>query len=626
MRTPTASNDLDRMVSDAEDRAILQGIRPAMARYAEIAEEILSRAPDAPIEELRLLETDLAGTRSQVIDPIDQFVERQQAHEVAAMEAMAATRERSRWALIWFNGAAVAILPVTMATTIRSVHQPALRLVRTARAVGAGDYDAALVGYAAEGQRQHRDELRELGEAVRWMALNLRNREHRLAAQGRVSTILASHLDVERLTGAAMQEVMSFAGCELGILYRAGDEELTPLTAAGLPLASLPRIAMGEGIPGRAAEERRTLIVQEIPEDAPYRVALGFDTLPARTVIAAPMEVGNRLEGVMVLASLRTVPPETVDFVEAAARQFGVSLANALAHQEITVLALELQDQNERLQTLNEEIQTQNEEIAQQSEEIQVQNEELQAQNEELEAQRVALLDADRQKDEFLSIAVHELRGPITGIKGTAQLLRRRAGDLAETDGTAEIESRLLAIDQISDTLVSRINRLLDVTRARVGELMIHPAPMDLAELVRERTDEWRGRTPNREVLLECALEALPGEWDRSSLAQVLDNLIENAVRYSSPPSPVRVSLFVEEAAALLQVADQGIGISEEALPRVFDLYYRADSAKEVAVDGLGLGLYVTKQIVDSHRGEISVTSVTGSGTTFEVRLPVQPG
>ncbi len=419
--------------------------------------------------------------------------------------------------------------------------------------------------------------------------------------------ILASNLDAERLATEALREVMEFTNCELGVIYRHDEDEglLVPLATVGLDAALVARLPVGEGIPGRAAAERDPVIVREIPPDTPFRVTLGFDRLPARTVAAMPMEVGDQLIGVFLLASVRELSPELANFVQACSQQLGVSLENAMAHDEILTLAFHLQEQNE--------------EIAQQAEEIQVQNEELEAQNEELEAQRSALIEADRQKDEFLSIAVHELRSPITGIKGMAQRLRRRA---EREPALREHDESLETIDHLSDTLVTRINRLLGVTRARMGALDIRPEPGDLVAITREVVEQWRQRSRGRVLSLAVAPDSIDGAWDHGGLGQVLDNLIENAIRYSPDETPVEVVVGLDGEGVILSVSDTGIGIPTESIDRIFELYYRDETATNVSVEGLGLGLYITRQIVDAHGGEIVVVSAPGLGSTFSVRLP----
>lgn len=622
-RAETAWDDLDGRPLDAEERNAVAGVRSQMDEYANLAAEFLSAVSENEPGDLIALEAQLAGIRDGLVEDLSTFVALEQTRAGEARAAISANQDQAlRGQVALAVIIALAVLATAVVTT-RAVRQPALRLVRAARALGGGDFGPALaIAVRPASPTGYRDELHELGDSFARMAHGLQSRQHRLETQGRVSSVLAADLDVQRLTAGALRELLEFARCEVGIVYHydAAMGNVTPVGALGVQIEAVQTLRLGEDVPGRALQERGTVVLRDIPADTRFVVGLGFDRAPARTVLGVPMEVGDRVIGVLLLASLHDVPADVVAFIEAAADQIGVSLQNAMAHDEISVLALQLQDQNEELQAQNEEIQVQNEEIRQQAEEIQVQNEELQVQNEELDAQRASLIEVDRQKDEFLSIAVHELRSPITGIKGWTQLMRRSVHDQPEL---AEFDDRLATIDQLANILTGRINRLLDVTRARMGDLVIQPKPFDLVALTRECVEEWRARAEGRAIHFESRAEVVIGNWDQNGIRQVVDNLIENALRYSPNGEPVHVSAGAEDGSGWLTVTDSGIGIRDEALPRIFDLYYRDEASRLIDASGLGLGLYISKQLVSAHNGDIEVVSTVGLGTTFTVRLPL---
>ncbi|MCC7106649.1 MAG: GAF domain-containing protein [Chloroflexi bacterium] len=632
--------ELERQAESPDERALVAELRPLANRYRGASETFLNRvrsaAGDAALADA---ERAIDSLREEIAGRADALIAVQQAMQVTARTDIERARDLTLWSqlLVGVLVSLVALIAGLVAT--QAVRVPARQLAVAARALGAGDHRPALAlaedipSRSLEDGSRHRDELRDLAQTFRRMAAQLLQREQRLTAQGRLSAVLASTLEVEPLVSGALDEVLSHTGCELGAVY-VHDRlaaSLIPLVAAGMS-GTLGPLGAGVGLPGQALARRRPVVVRELPSDAPYRLHLGFEQVPARGAAALPMLLGEEVVGVLLLASVRELPSDALAFAESVAPQVGISLRHALVHRQVTRLAVELEEKNtdlqaqaerilvqaEEIQAQNEALQAQTEELQTQTEEIQAQNEEIQTQNEELKAQQHALIEADRLKEEFLSVAVHELRSPVAGIKGAAQLLRRQA---ARQPALAAIDGRLAAIDDQSNKLVTRINRLLDVTRARMGRLQLQKDAVDLVRLARGRTTEWQRRAANHRVHLETAEEQLVGSWDRGYLEQVLDNLLENAVRYSPDGGEIEVALRQEGDWAVLSVTDSGIGIPTEFMPHLFQLYFRHDGAREVSAEGLGLGLYITREIVAAHGGQIEAQSASGR-TTFTVRLP----
>jgi signal transduction histidine kinase len=221
-------------------------------------------------------------------------------------------------------------------------------------------------------------------------------------------------------------------------------------------------------------------------------------------------------------------------------------------------------------------------------------------------------------KDQFLSIVSHELRTPLTSIKGYAQMLSRRP-HVDQTD--ARFASNI-------DAQVSRLTRLvddlLDVTRFSRGEFELTLAPTDLRPVIEETVARFRIVAPRHTFVVRMNTEDFTGEWDRDRLEQVLNNLLSNAVKYSPNGGEITVSVSRDTRWVTIGVRDQGMGIDEEHQRSLFERFYRA-GAEQTDIQGLGLGLYVTRRIVDAHGGEITVTSTPGEGSEFTVRLPLAP-
>lgn len=223
--------------------------------------------------------------------------------------------------------------------------------------------------------------------------------------------------------------------------------------------------------------------------------------------------------------------------------------------------------------------------------------------------------DAIRQREEFLSIAAHELKTPLTSIQLHVQMLRRRLPE----DARRPVE----LFERQTVRLVTLVNQLLDVTRAGQGRLELRREEMDLAALAREVAARAREDLAAAGCRLElsCA-EPVVGEWDRLRLDQVLTNLLSNAMKYGKG-RPIHLATSTNGRTARLEVRDEGIGIAPEDRARVFDRFERAVSSRHYG--GLGLGLYISRQIVEALGGSIRVEGRPGEGATFIVELPLRP-
>ena len=243
---------------------------------------------------------------------------------------------------------------------------------------------------------------------------------------------------------------------------------------------------------------------------------------------------------------------------------------------------------------------------------------------EQLEAE-AQLKEALRARDEFLSIASHELRTPLTSLKLQLQVTQRR---IARGDQSAYEPGWVGKLVEQSNRQLARLARLvndmLDIARIRTGRLIIEPSVVDAVALTREVLERLgphlaEAGTP---ATLE-APERLLAEWDHFRIEQVVMNLLTNAMRYGDH-KPVAVKLRSHEGRVLLSVQDQGLGIAKESQERIFNRFERAISANDVS--GLGLGLFISRQIVEAHGGRIWVESDgPGHGATFFVELPTFP-
>ena len=232
-----------------------------------------------------------------------------------------------------------------------------------------------------------------------------------------------------------------------------------------------------------------------------------------------------------------------------------------------------------------------------------------------------ALKEASRLKDEFVSVVSHELRSPLTPIRGFVQLVAR---DLAREGGHDPQVSRLTSIAGHVDRMTRLVDDLLDVSSLKSGSLEIRPEAIDLGGLCEDVIRDRSSTVTSHTFEFRAPTESVVGDWDGDRLYQVIDNLVGNAVKYSPPGGTVTVSAGVDlsDGAATVTVADDGPGIAATDRERIFSAFYRSSEAAASQIAGLGLGLYICWELVAAHGGRIEVADVPGGGAAFTVRLP----
>ncbi len=222
------------------------------------------------------------------------------------------------------------------------------------------------------------------------------------------------------------------------------------------------------------------------------------------------------------------------------------------------------------------------------------------------------------QKDEFIGVASHELKTPVTSIKAYGQVLQtifNRKGDTRSTDLLKKMDAQV-------NKLTNLIGDLLDVTKIQSGNLMFHTEQFDFNTFVEEMVNEMQMTTEKHMLILKMAPSTLI-VGDKERLGQVITNLLSNAIKYSPHTEEILIKTTKHHDRVTLSVQDFGIGISEDKRSRVFERFYRVSGNTERTFPGLGLGLYISSEILKRQGGTISVTSSEGKGSTFTFSLPI---
>ena len=362
----------------------------------------------------------------------------------------------------------------------------------------------------------------------------------------------------------------------------------------------VPAVSSGEHALDLAGREVFDVVLTDLCVDA----IDGLEIL--RTALrTAPETIGILLTG---FASLETAvqalregaygylikPCEVVELRTAVAR----GLERARLARELRERVRELEAANETIRVLNLELEAR------------------------VEAATAELREQVRLRDDFIAMVSHDLKSPLTFIKGLASLRRRRAAPTAD-NGSKPLLEALEQIEHSAGRMARQLDDLVDASRLQAGRpLELRREPTDLVALAREVAREHQETTDRHVVQVEASQPELIGSWDAARLERVLSNLINNAIKYSPHGGAISVQVDAVEGAAMMRVQDQGEGIPEGDLPHIFERFRRGGNV-EHRIPGTGIGLAGTRQIVELHGGTILAESRVGEGSTFTVQLPL---
>jgi signal transduction histidine kinase len=348
------------------------------------------------------------------------------------------------------------------------------------------------------------------------------------------------------------------------------------------------------------------------------------------------------MDGLAIISELRRVHPETVSIIltgyasfESAIKSLREGAYDYLIKpcdveelRAVVARGIERRQLGAQLNARVTELEEANTTIHRMNAELQQRIDEATA---ELQQRMTELEQLDKLKSRFLSMASHELKTPLTSISGLAQVLLRRMRRRLEQGRPSDEEwwdeqhghvQRLELLNSQTARLGRLIDELLDVSRIESGKLEFHWAPVDLATLVSEVAERLQMTTTTHTIQVKLDGVAEPLVADRDHLEQVLDNLVTNAIKFSPGGGTIRVVLEEVPAAVVLRVSDPGVGIPPSQLEAIFGLFYQAEDPVSRRTGGMGLGLYISKEIVARHGGRIWAESAPNAGSTVSVSLP----
>lgn len=435
-------------------------------------------------------------------------------------------------------------------------------------------------GYLADISEQKRaeSELREQTEFVRLL------QEVAVAANESSS--------VEEALRGCLDRICAHTGWPVGHVYlRRGEAEdrLAPSTIWHLSdperfesftrLTEATYLAPGEGLPGRVLAAGKPVWIPDVSVDPNFPRAPAARESGLKAAFAFPVLVGAEIEAVLEFFSADALEPDPrlLEVMSHVGTQLGRVIERERARAEAEAARHELAEQNERL------------------------------------------LEVDRLKDEFISLVSHELRTPLTSIQGYLELL------LAEEteELTPEQHRFLTVVRRNSERLLNLVGDLLLLAQLEAGQLTLERRNVDLAALASECVESALPGASEKGITISLDRAPVPAvAGDVARLAQVLDNLVSNALKFTPEGGRVELTLSTSNGNVVFEVADTGVGIPADERERVFERFFRSSSASAHAIPGTGLGLAIAKAIVDRHDGRITVESEEGAGTTFRIELP----
>jgi signal transduction histidine kinase len=408
---------------------------------------------------------------------------------------------------------------------------------------------------------------------------------------GQVGNLFTSSLELKETIDFMLKAASDLVDCDAATVFLVDEDGGNALSAiATFPysenLGQVAHFELGEGIVGWAAQRRKVVSVADATKDRRFKtLELAYSP---RSFLVMPLESPRRLVGALTLARREVQPFTNIEqaLMQIISSQAAISIDNA------------------RLYSAQQRQVT-----------------EIAAQKRELEIANAQIAEISRLKSEFLANMSHELRTPLNAILGFSEILKDNLVDL-----TAEQNHECLQnIHTSGKHLLELVNDVLDLSKIEAGRMELSYDRFGVFDAVKEVHNVIRSLSERRDIDLSIRIEpsVLEVRADKSKFKQVLYNLLSNAIKFTAQGGRVWVSGRSDNGELVIDVGDTGVGIPPEHHRRIFDEFYQLDSATTRQVEGTGLGLSLTRRLVDLHRGSISLESEPGKGSVFTFRLPL---
>jgi PAS domain S-box-containing protein len=272
----------------------------------------------------------------------------------------------------------------------------------------------------------------------------------------------------------------------------------------------------------------------------------------------------------------------------------------------------------QEIRQLNRELEQR---VAQRTRELEAAYQELRTKHIELEKANKELMELDRLKSDFVSMVSHELRAPLTNINGSIELMLE-AGDEMDPD---ERRQMLQIIGEQSARLTRLVQGILNVSRIEARKLAVHPEPLMITSLIQRVVKNMQPNSVRHQIVIPVP-DGLPKVWaDQDRIEEVLTNLLDNAIKYSPDGGIIAIDAQAGDDTVVVSISDSGLGIPAKELDKIFEKFHRVERGDARVTYGHGLGLYISRKLIEAHGGRMWVESALGKGSTFSFSLPTAP-
>ncbi len=469
-----------------------------------------------------------------------------------------------------------------------------------------------------------------------------------------LSEKMAGEKTVIDLTSEILNHLASYTNAQAGAFYLLEENILTFQNGYAVKADSIRnKIESGNGVTGQAAESKRTVLATDIREED-FVITFGLGEVRPRSIVAFPVIFEGSVKGVIELGAFTDFTERDLQLFNTIAEPVGIALNTAQSRARLQELLEETQAQSEELQAQHSELENLNTELEAQAEKLQASEEELKVQQEELMEtnselqERSKLLEekndlilqrnleiqkkseelalSARYKSEFLANMSHELRTPLNSIL----LLSRLLGENNDTNLKPEQVEFANVIQSSGNSLLMLIDDILDLSKIESGKMELEYEVVPISEIARDMQMMFEPMAREKGVEFRIVREQrAPGEieTDKLRLEQIIKNLISNAIKFTEKGSVELAFSAPEELTGYLniRVTDTGIGIPQEKQLLIFEAFQQADGSTRRKYGGTGLGLSISRQLALLLRGDITLTSEHGKGSTFILSIPVNP-
>ena len=441
------------------------------------------------------------------------------------------------------------------------------------------DANRRLVGFAKvtrdlTERRRAEDQQLALLKGERDARVELEATLSRLRSVLSITEAALASLDLDTLLRSLLEKIEEALVVDTAVVLLVDETGDTLVARAALGLEEEVergvRIPIGSGFAGRVAAERAPVVLDDVPHSAVLNPILREKGI--RSLAGVPLVARGELLGVLHVGTLGATKfaPADVQFLELIAARIATAIEHARLYEQARLAQTDAAEAKEAL----------------------------------------------RIRDEFLSVAAHELKTPMTAARIAAQLLQKT---LQTTASLTPMQERAIATLQTQIARQGRlVQHLLDAVRLGAKKLELEIAPVDVASLMRSVTALFGAMSESHKFTM-LGPDELVADVDALRLEQVMTNLVDNAVKYSPQGGNIEVTLVATQSTFVLSVRDHGIGVSPDELTRLFDRFYQAQHNRS----GLGLGLYITRQIVEAHGGTIYAELPGDGGTRFVMSMPL---